>query len=79
MSSGTSRYPAREREIVTVKRIDCDGGTRYRISGINGAGVQFRRYGELHPTVRARCAAGDREVQAIGSVRQGRWHVEGIA
>jgi hypothetical protein len=64
---------------VTVKRVECDGGTRYRISGSNGAGVQFRRYHELHRTVRARFAAGEREVQAVASVRGGRWHVEGIA
>ena len=48
-------------------------------SADNGAGVQFRRYGELHRTVRARFAAGEREVQAVASVRQGRWHVEGFA
>jgi hypothetical protein len=63
----------------TVKRIECDGGIRFKISGSNGGGVQFRRYRELHRTVRARFAAGEREVQAVASVRRGRWHVESIA
>jgi hypothetical protein len=73
-----SETKGRQREVVTVKRIECDGRIRFKISDSHGAGVQFRRFGELHPTVRKRFAAGEREVQAIASVRQGRWHVEGI-